>query len=230
MELNSSLIKEDVEARIGTTSAKGFSLLLYKTARTDVKRLDEVYPLLWKNKYYYDDKKLLCCEISVWNKDLKEWVSRSDVGVESFTEKEKGSYSDAFKRAGFKFGIGAELYNSPFIWVAWDMEQKNNKNVPKNFYGSNLEISKYKSENGKVTELEIKYNNDVIYSLNGRVKPKQAPQSKKNEIRINYTEEASKFDNMEDLRKWYKSLTPPQQKESARVVENRKEEIDGVPF
>lgn len=31
--------------------------------------------------------------------------------------KEKGEASDALKRAGFTWGIGVELYNSPFIWI-----------------------------------------------------------------------------------------------------------------
>ena len=37
--------------------------------------------------------------------------------AESNTEAEKGRASDAFKRAGFKWGIGRELYTAPFIWV-----------------------------------------------------------------------------------------------------------------
>ena len=36
---------------------------------------------------------------------------------ESFADKEKGEASDSFKRAGFNWGIGRELYTSPFIWV-----------------------------------------------------------------------------------------------------------------
>ena len=42
---------------------------------------------------------------------------KQDVGTESSTEKEKGQASDAFKRAGFNWGIGRELYTGPFIWI-----------------------------------------------------------------------------------------------------------------
>ena len=42
---------------------------------------------------------------------------KEDCGTESFTEKEKGEASDAFKRAGFRWGIGIELYNSPRIMI-----------------------------------------------------------------------------------------------------------------
>jgi hypothetical protein len=41
------------------------------------------------------------------------------------TEAEKGQASDAFKRAGFKWGIGVELYTAPFIW--YNAETKRNE-------------------------------------------------------------------------------------------------------
>ena len=40
-----------------------------------------------------------------------EWVWKSDCGKESSIEKEKGEASDAFKRAGVKWGIGRFLYS-----------------------------------------------------------------------------------------------------------------------
>jgi len=174
-KLSEPLNKEDVELRIGSTNAKGFSLLLYKTARTDVKRLNES-GAIWKNRHFYDDKGLLCCEISIFNNDIKDWVSRSDVGVESFTEKEKGSYSDSFKRAGFRWGIGLELYNAPFIWINWNMRKRKNSNsyTPENFFSSNLEVTKYEVVNGE-PKLEITYNSNVIYSNFKKVQ-QQKPQ------------------------------------------------------
>ena len=157
-ELSAPLTKEDVELRIGATSIKGFSLLLYKTARTDVKRLNSVCNTYWKNRHFYDTKELLCCEISIYDTGIKEWVSRVDVGTESYTEKEKGSYSDSFKRAGFRWGIGLELYQSPFIWISWEMElNKNGKGYkPKGFYPSSMLLEKYEVENGQIN-LKISY-------------------------------------------------------------------------
>jgi hypothetical protein len=178
-ELSKALTKDDVELRIGSTNAKGFSLLLYKTARTDVKRFNEVCGVNWSNKHFYDDKGLLCCSISVYDKETNQWIERIDVGTESFTEKEKGSYSDSFKRAGFRWGIGLELYNSPFIWIAWDMKQKQNGKGydPIKFFSSNLDIVKYQVANGKVY-LQIAYQNKVIFdNLNnvpmGDIKPQE---------------------------------------------------------
>lgn len=158
-KLCSPLDKADIELRIGNTNAKGFSLLAYKTARTDVKRLNEVCGLNWSNNYFYDAKDILSCAIAI--KHDGEWVSRVDVGTESNTEKEKGSYSDAFKRAGFKWGIGIELYQSPYIWIEWEMEQKEyngrKKYEAKGFWGSNLDIQEYLVIDG-VPYFKIAYN------------------------------------------------------------------------
>ena len=82
------LKKEDVEVRIGSTAISGFSLLAYKTARTDVKRLNDACGLGWKNRHYYDAKDNICCEILIKFDD--EWIGRTDVGKESMAEKEKG--------------------------------------------------------------------------------------------------------------------------------------------
>jgi len=162
-KLIAPLSASDIEVRVGTTSQKGFSLLIYKTARTDVKRLNDVFGLNWKNRYFADEKGLLCCGISA--KVDGEWVERIDVGTESYTEKEKGSYSDAFKRAGFKWGIGAELYNSPFIWVNWDMKQNNSGKgyAPVGFYSSSVEIVDYEAVDGHVTSIVILHNGKQIY-------------------------------------------------------------------
>lgn len=179
IELNTPLTKDDVELRIGTTSENGFSLLIYKTARTDIKRLTDVFGLLWKNKHFYDGKDLLCCEISIKVKD--EWVGRSDVGTESTTEKEKGSYSDSFKRAGFRWGIGLELYRSPFIWVNWTMQpNKTGKGfVPVKFYASNLEIKDYQVKDG-IPHITIKYESRALFSnLGAKVGKKKPEESKK---------------------------------------------------
>ena len=45
------------------------------------------------------------------------WVWKSDCGVESNTEAQKGEASDSFKRACFNWGIGRELYTAPVIWI-----------------------------------------------------------------------------------------------------------------
>ena len=187
-KLSEPLTKDDVELRIGTTSAKGFSLLLYKTARTDIKKLNES-GAIWKNKHEYDSLDLLTCTISIYDAEHTLWIDRVDVGTESKTEKQKGLYSDSFKRAGFRWGIGLELYNAPFIWINWEMQERNGKKTPKNFYQSNLSISDYEIKDGHFAKLTIKYDNSVVFTMDkaskkATPKPKTEPKIKSSDVDI----------------------------------------------
>lgn len=112
-----ALRTDEIEVRIGQVFEKGVSMLLYKTARTDMAILDEVFGADNWAKDYKEVKGNLYCGIGVWDADKKQWVWKWDCGTESNTEKEKGEASDAFKRAGFNIGIGRELYTAPFIWL-----------------------------------------------------------------------------------------------------------------
>jgi hypothetical protein len=94
-------------------------LLLYKTARTDMDLLDEhVGTENWECRYE-EIKGNLYCGIGIRVGDRMVW--KWDCGIESREDGEgnqkKGEASDAFKRAGFKVGIGRELYTAPFIFV-----------------------------------------------------------------------------------------------------------------
>ena len=128
---NFRLLKADeIECRISTVSAKGVSLLLYKTARTDYQLLDECVGMFnWQNKYEVIDGKMYC-GIGIRDNGMAEWIWKWNCGVESNTEAEKGQASDAMKRAGFCWGIGTELYSAPFIWIPSDkcnIVEKNGK-------------------------------------------------------------------------------------------------------
>jgi hypothetical protein len=79
--------------------------------------LDEVYgPSNWQRTHEMIGGNLFC-RVSIWDEEKKTWVSKMDVGTESYTEKEKGQASDSFKRACVSVGIGRELYTAPFIWI-----------------------------------------------------------------------------------------------------------------
>lgn len=116
------LTADEVECRVAQVGKKQnggvyASFLIYKDARVDQKLLDEVVgPKNWKNDYSFINGSLYCT-ISIWDDEKKEWISKQNVGTESNTEKEKGQASDAFKRAGFNWGIGRELYSSPKIFI-----------------------------------------------------------------------------------------------------------------
>lgn len=112
------LTKEDIECRIQSVNDKGAVLLLYKTARADMRILDEVFGAMNWQRHHEVVNGNLFCTISIYDADKGQWVSKQDCGVPSNTQGEKGEASDAFKRAGFSWGIGRELYDSPFIWIA----------------------------------------------------------------------------------------------------------------
>lgn len=109
---------EDIECRIQSVNDKGAVLLLYKTARADMRILDEVFGAMNWQRHHEVVNGNLFCTISIYDPEKGQWVSKQDCGVPSNTQGEKGEASDAFKRAGFSWGIGRELYDSPFIWVA----------------------------------------------------------------------------------------------------------------
>jgi len=105
------------------TGAVGTTILLYKDARVDMNILDEtVGAMNWQRGHSIIDGNLYCT-ISIWDEVKEQWISKSDVGTESNTEKEKGQASDSFKRAGFNWGIGRELYSAPFIYIQLDKSE-----------------------------------------------------------------------------------------------------------
>jgi len=111
-----NLRADEIECRVGTISEKGLSLLLYKDARVDQNLLDECYGTLgWQRKHERIGESIYCT-VSVKDKS-GEWISKQDVGTESYADAVKGAASDSFKRACVNFGIGRELYTAPFIWI-----------------------------------------------------------------------------------------------------------------
>lgn len=127
-KLKEPLKIEEVDFRLQSINNGGYATILaYKDARVDMNRLDAVFGSNWQKDYKTIDGNLYC---GVAIKVGDEWLWRWDVGTESFSDKEKGQASDAFKRACFNWGIGRELYNYPPISVK-------------------LESDEYSSENGK---------------------------------------------------------------------------------
>lgn len=106
---------DEIECRVQKCNEKGVSLLLYKTARTDADLLDETVGAdKWENDFKLVDGVLYGgIGVDYGNGLVWKW----DAGTESNTEAEKGRASDAYKRAGFKHGIGRELYSAPFVWI-----------------------------------------------------------------------------------------------------------------
>lgn len=156
------LKETEIDVRVQSVTEKGCILLLYKDARCDMNILDEtVGPMNWKREHTRDNAN---CIVSLWDEEKEQWVSKEDTGTESNTEKEKGQASDSFKRACFNWGIGRELYTSPFIWVKKDdcnmysIKGNNGKDIWK--CNDKFEVEKIAyDENKNITGLSIKNNN-----------------------------------------------------------------------
>ena len=116
MNINFRLLRaEEIEVRIASCNRGGVQLLLYKSARVDANILDEtVGNLNWSKTYTRDNHN---CILSIWDSEKNCWIQKEDTGTESYSEAEKGLASDSFKRAGFAFGIGRELYTAPNIFI-----------------------------------------------------------------------------------------------------------------
>ena len=155
-----ALTAGEIECRVSTVSDKGCGLLLYKDARCDMKILDEtVGPENWKRSHELINGNLFC-NVYLWDEGKKEWVTKQDVGTESYTEKEKGQASDAFKRACFNWGIGRELYTAPFIWIKSGdvtLAQKNGKSTTYDKFS----VEQIIVENGEIKALSIR--NDSLH-------------------------------------------------------------------
>ena len=160
------LTKDEIEFRIGQVSRNKTkaTLLIYKTARTDMALLDETYDAENWQSDYKDLKGVMYCGIGIraskLNPDLpnNEYVWKWNAGSESNTEKEKGEASDAFKRAGFLWGIGRELYLWKNIWINYD--EKNDK-----YAKYSAEELEYDEEGNPKKLIIINDRNDIVYKF-----------------------------------------------------------------
>jgi hypothetical protein len=91
----------------------------------------------WKRSHK-EVKGNLFCTISIWDEDKKQWIDKEDVGIESQSEGEKGEASDSFKRSGFNWGIGRELYTAPVITIKLENDEYKDKKVYTRFYVSEI--------------------------------------------------------------------------------------------
>ena len=168
-----ALKANEIEVRVQQVTEKGAQLLVYKDSRCDKRILDETFGILgWKNKYE-EIKGNLYCTISIWDEDSKQWVDKCDCGVESFSEKEKGEASDAFKRAGFNVGIGRELYTRIFYFanvptVKNDKGKFDLKNKYEKFRVSEIETNE---EQEKIEKIKIVDSKDTVVFSYGYKKP-----------------------------------------------------------
>ena len=155
--LSKPLDIDQIEFRVQSINKGGYATMLaYKDARVDMRRLDDVCtPLGWQRDHK-EVKGVVYCGIGIKSDDGIVW--KWDAGTESMAEKQKGEASDSFKRAGFNWGIGRELYGYPSIKIKLNSNEfitDNNGRAKQTF---NLKLRDWNwtlqlSDNGDVTFL-----------------------------------------------------------------------------
>lgn len=149
---------DDIEVRVQQVNDKGCSLLLYKTARCDMRMLDEAVGQENWDCEYSEVHDMLFCTVGIrcmLPNGETSWVYKQDVGTKSNMEPDKGEASDAFKRACFKWGIGRELYTAPFIWVDKGILQKYYQDKGRWQCRDKFHVERVKVEDGRITDLTI---------------------------------------------------------------------------
>lgn len=159
----------EIDVKPQTIKENGISLLLYKNARVDMDILDEAVGCTgWQRKHSRDNAN---CIVSIYDEDKKIWIDKEDTGTESFAEKEKGLASDSFKRACVNWGIGRELYTSPFIWVSdknyiYDTGKKDKYNNPIYSTREKFKVLDIEITDKTITKLTIgDSKNNVVYTF-----------------------------------------------------------------
>lgn len=169
-------------------------MIAYVDARDVAEQLDNIVgPENWTDTFK-DVKGSLFCSIGI-NVD-GVWVHKSDCGVASRTEKEKGESSDAFKRAAVKWGINRDAYKVGMLDI--QSREFSGKNYPCDSTGKFLKgQALYDHCNGlaKISELE-NYDIDLDEDYD--------PDSKFNELLARYDRvkdliPANEFDNVRNV-------------------------------
>jgi hypothetical protein len=111
-------VKFKVQAQIPKDNPSKALVVGYIDARLVTERLNKVCPHLWHDEYERLDGKVLLCRLTV------DGITRQDVGEAGAIG--KAAFSDAFKRAAVKFGVGVSLYALPpfFLEMKDGLEQK----------------------------------------------------------------------------------------------------------
>jgi hypothetical protein len=101
--------------------------LAYINTRAIMDRLDDVLgPADWEDRYEVLPSGDVVCTIRV--RVGERWVAKSDVGSQSEQpdggDRMKAAFSDAFKRAAVKFGIGRYIARMPQQWCDYDPQKR----------------------------------------------------------------------------------------------------------
>lgn len=163
---------EEIMVRPTDTKFKGTAtLLLYQDARCGMDILDETLGSERWQKEYYEVKGNVYCKVGI-KTDSGEWIWKSDCGIESNVDAQKGEASDAFKRAVVNFGIGRELYSAPRIKIRCPEEYYYNEKLTMTF-----SVKEITYEANKISSLIIvdRFGSPVFVYDKGKVTASNQP-------------------------------------------------------
>lgn len=140
-------------------------ITLYKTARADMNILDETVGNTQWERLHQEIKGVLYCGIGIHMQD-GTIVWKWDCGKESNTEAQKGEASDAFKRAGFCWGIGRKLYTTPTISISLNEKDFYNDKLCQSFSVKEIQYT-----DNKISYLSIVDKWDKVRFTYGEKKP-----------------------------------------------------------
>ena len=165
---------DEIECRIGSVGAKGFTMLLYKDARCDMNILDETFtPYGWQ-RAHREIKGTVYCGVGIHcvppvpqgEISIHQWVWKWDAGAESYTEKEKGEASDSFKRACVNWGIGRELYTAPLIFIRAKTDPVGNGyRLANKSDGYGYKVAQIEYKAGRISHLVITKNGTQVFTF-----------------------------------------------------------------
>lgn len=160
---------DEIECRIGSVGAKGFTMLLYKDARCDMNILDETVGEFNWQRDHKEIKGTVYCGVGINGRGQSthdEWMWKWDAGAESYTEKEKGEASDSFKRACVNWGIGRELYTAPLIFIRAKTEPVGNGyRLSDKRDGYGYKVAQIEYEGGRISHLVITKNGTQVFTF-----------------------------------------------------------------
>lgn len=164
---------DEIECRIGSVGAKGFTILLYKDARCDMNILDETVGEFNWQRDHKEIKGTIYCGVGIFHGSIEQigqgvnpWVWKWDAGSESYTEKEKGEASDSFKRACVNWGIGRELYTAPLIFIRAKTDPVGNGyRLANKSDGYGYKVAQIEYTGGRISHLVIAKNGTQVFTF-----------------------------------------------------------------
>lgn len=110
---------DEIEIRVQSAKNGKTKCLCYIDSRAAVSLLNEtVGSYNWQTDFK-EVNGLTICQLSIWDDEKQQWITKSDTGSESNIEANKGLISDAYKRCLARWGFTV-LYTAPEIVLPYE--------------------------------------------------------------------------------------------------------------